>query len=425
MATTLAWGENALVTMSLGFLVNQFTLDDAIYGQLDGVGVLDGNLEGIDVTEYVKSVQLRRGRSSSLDNFEAGSATIVLNNNDRRFDPINDASPYWDVVTNESGVQPRRQVTVSLAGELVFVGSITTINIAYNQDLSDAIIGASDDFVLLANQSVTTTFTPPVEVSGTRITSILDLPEIDYSIDHRSIATGGKDLQALAIDAGTNALQYMQACAEADQALLFVSRDGTLTYTDPVSTIWNYDVAADFVDANEPITAGVVPYTGINTITDQTFLYNKVVVAKEGGTEYISNDIASQDSYGISTLTLTGLLLENDTDAAALSAQLLDAYKDPVYRFDDMQFVVNGLGSNSRTTLNQLEIGDGIKIVRTFATGSPLTVERYYQVDRLEHSITPSQHQVTIGLGDLKTVIYPFILDDTTFGTLDSTNALS
>ena len=92
MATTLAWGENALVTMSLGFLVNQFTLDDAIYGQLDGVGVLDGNLEGIDVTEYVKSVQLRRGRSGSLDNFEAGSATIVLNNNDRGFDPINETT---------------------------------------------------------------------------------------------------------------------------------------------------------------------------------------------------------------------------------------------------------------------------------------------------------------------------------------------
>jgi acetyl esterase len=122
-------------------------------------------------------VQLRRGRSGSLDNFEAGSATIVLNNNDRRFDPINEASPYWDVTTNETGVQPRRQVTVSLADELVFVGSITTINIAYDQDLSDAIIGASDDFVLLANQSVTTTFTPPIEISGTRITSILDLPE--------------------------------------------------------------------------------------------------------------------------------------------------------------------------------------------------------------------------------------------------------
>lgn len=425
MATTLAWGENALVTMSLGFLVNQFTLDDAIYGQLDGVGVLDGNLEGIDVTEYVKSVQLRRGRSSSLDSFEAGSASIVLNNNDRRFDPINDASPYWDVTTNETGVQPRRQVTVSLADELVFVGSITTINIAYNQDLSDAIIGASDDFVLLANQSVTTTFTPPVEVSGTRITSVLDLPEVNFPILQRSIATGGKDLQALAIDAGTNALQYMQTCATADQALLFVSRDGTLTYTDPVSTIWYYDVAACFVDANEPITAGVVPYTGINTITDQTFLYNKVVVAKEGGIEYISNDAASQASYGISTLTLTGLLLENDTDADALSTQLLDAYKEPVYRFDDMQFVVNGMGSNSRTTLNQLELGDGIKIVRTFATGSPLTVERYYQVDRLQHIITPTQHQVTVGLGDLKTVIYAFILDDTTFGTLDSTNALT
>jgi hypothetical protein len=410
--------------MTLGFRVNQFTLDDPIYGLLDGEGVLDGNLEGIDVTQYVKSVQLRRGRSGTLDNFEAGSVSIVLNNNDRRFDPINESSPYWDATTGQSGVQPRREVTVALDNETIFVGAITTINITYDEALSDAIIGASDDFVVLANQTITTAFTPPVEISGTRITSILDLPEVNFPLAQRDIATGGKDLQALPITAGTNALQYMQACATADQALLFVSRDGTLTYTDPITTIWYYDVAAEFVDANEPITTGVVPYTGINTITDQNFLYNKVVVAKEGGTEYISNDVASQTSYGISTLTLTGLLLENDSDAETLSTQLLEAYKSPVYRFDDMQFVINGMTTDSRSTLNALEIGDGIKIVRTFATGSPLTVDRYYQVDRLQHTITPSLHTVTVGLGDLKTVVYPFTLNDTVFGTLDSTNAL-
>jgi hypothetical protein len=149
------------------------------------------------------------------------------------------------------------------------------------------------------------------------------------------------------------------------------------------------------------------------------------VTSKEGGTEYVEDDIASQDSYGIQTYSLTGLLLENDSDAEALATELLTKYKDPVYRFDDMQFVFNGLSTANQAVMASLDIGDNIKIVRTFATGSPLTVELYYQVERTNHEITTGQHTCTIGLGSLKTLVFEFILDDAEYGILSTSNALA
>jgi hypothetical protein len=418
----MPWGEQIVVGMSLGFPVNVFTLDSATDGILD-TSILDGALVAQAVTEFAQSVSIARGRSANQNETQAGVATIVLNNNDRRFDPINESSPYWDSATNTSGVQPRRFVEIISNGEHLFQGAITAINISYETNFSTCTIEASDDFTRLAGMTIATAFTPSVQISGNRVTTILDLPEVDYPLDERVIETGGKDLQALQIDAGTNVLSYLQQVALADEALLFMSRDGNLVYTDPLGTVWSYDIDATFTDS----TAGtaIIPYTGISTITDQTFLYNRIVTSKEGGTEFVEDDIASQDSYGIQTYSLTGLLLENDSDAEALATELLTKYKDPVYRFDDMQFVFNGLSTANQTVMASLDIGDNIKIVRTFATGSPLTVELYYQVERTNHEITTGQHTCTIGLGSLKTLIFEFILDDPEYGQLSTSNALA
>lgn len=424
MALTMPWGEQVTVTMAVGFLVNKFTLNDPILGLLDGTGVLDGNLEGIDVTEWVQEVSFTRGRNNELDAFEAGVAYIKLLNNDRRFDPINESSPYWDATTNRSGVQPRRRVTISSDGELLFVGAITDIAIDYDGDLSTASFTCSDDFVLLSNTTIETSFTPPVEISGTRIASILDLPEVGFPADDRNIATGGQDMGAYEVTAGTNVLQYLQKVAQSDQAFLFMSRDGLLTYTDPLESIWYYDVQADFTDFQDPLPIGSIAYTSIRTITDQTYLYNKVITSITGGADNVADDTDSQDAFGISTLSLTDLLLDQNSEAVTVAETLLEKYALPLYRFDDLTFVINGMSTANRQSLCQLDLVDGVRVTRTFAVGTPATVEGYYQVEQVQHTITPNSHSVTIRLGDLKTVIYPFTLSDPTYGTLDSGNAL-
>lgn len=66
-----------------------FTLNDSVKGELDNVTyVLAGDIL-TDVTEDVRSVTLRRGRSQQLDKVQAGQANVVLSNVERKYDPAN------------------------------------------------------------------------------------------------------------------------------------------------------------------------------------------------------------------------------------------------------------------------------------------------------------------------------------------------
>ena len=54
-----------------------------------------GSTTWTDITQYVRAASLHRGRSSELDTFRAGTASFVLRNEDRRFDPSYSAGPYF------------------------------------------------------------------------------------------------------------------------------------------------------------------------------------------------------------------------------------------------------------------------------------------------------------------------------------------
>lgn len=427
MATTLPWGEQITVLMELGFPVNKFTLNDSVLGVLDGEGRLDGTLLGDDVSEYCLAVSTSRGRSDQLQNFNAGTASITLLNNDRRFDPINEDSPYWDPVTGQSGVTPRRKVTILSDGVPIFTGRITDIDISYSptqptatEDDSTVTITASDDFVLLANTYTEGAITPTQELSGSRVSTILDLPEVNYpatrDIDAGTATLGGG--ATFDISANTNILTYLQNVATAEQGYFFIAADGDLTFTDRVAASFA-TVSAAFADSGIDI-----PYTGLSVLYGQEFLYNKVVAQVEGGTDQVANDATSQAEYGVSTLNLSGLLLVDDTAAALLASDLLERYKVPEYRFDRLQTIYNRLDSSQRLSVTNLEIADVISITRSYPTGTPSTVTKSYSIEAIRHVISPNDHRVEIQLA-VADLVFPFILDDATYGVMDSTNALT
>lgn len=66
-----------------------FTLDDTTKGVLDGATYLLAGDVLVDVTSDVRAVQVRRGRSRTLEKFTAGNANLVLDNRDRAYDPLN------------------------------------------------------------------------------------------------------------------------------------------------------------------------------------------------------------------------------------------------------------------------------------------------------------------------------------------------
>lgn len=60
-----------------------------------------------DVTSYVRNVSIRRGRSSDFEQFGPGSATVILDNRDERFNPLNTAGTHY------GNLLPRRQIRIT------------------------------------------------------------------------------------------------------------------------------------------------------------------------------------------------------------------------------------------------------------------------------------------------------------------------
>lgn len=424
----LASGEDVTVLMELGFRVRQFVLDDPVYGLLDGDGRLDGTLDGIDVSDYVMNATMTRGRMDQLSGVSAGTASIELWNGDRRFDPINEASPFWDATKNRSGVVPRRKVTISCDGTPIFTGRITDVDVTYEPsrvgttvENSIVTISAADDFVLLANAVIVNPITPTEELSGARVSAILDLAEVDYPVASRNIEAGTAVLGGGAtyeIAANTNALTYLQAISTAEQGYLYVAADGTLTFTNR-ATVGFPDVIATFSDAGTGLS-----YRELSVIYGQEFLYNRVACTVIGGTEQVADDAASQTEFGIATLALSDLLLASDAGALALAEDLLRLYSEPQYRFDTMLVTYADKTSGQRATLNGIDISDMIEVTRTYRNGTPASVTKPYTIERIQHKITPNEHTVQYNLSQT-IILSPLILDDPVFGLLDSFNALT
>ncbi len=418
MATTLKSGEQIAVFMELGFPVDVFTLDSATDGVLNS-DYLDGTLIGDDVSPYIQNLSIARGRSSQLDQFSAGRCTVELLNNDRRFDPINESSPYWDPITERTGILPRRKVTVQLNGIDVYVGRIADIDVNYDfNNLSTVTVSVVDDFVLLANAFTSTAFTPTEELSGARVTSILDRTEISYPAATRDISTGTTTLGAYQVDANTNALSYLQQCAEAERGLFFIAANGDLTFTDRVDSQFVPAIVTTFSD-----TGSDIPYQSLDVIYGQEFLYNRIQVTRDGGTQQVADDNASQTEFGISTYALDNALFASDTQALALADSLLSEFSEPRYRFDNIRVNLTGLSNIDRDVVNALEIGDIIEITRTYSTGTPASVTQPYAIERIAHSLTAGAHVIEFGLR-FATLVFQFILNDATYGVLDADNAL-
>jgi hypothetical protein len=300
----------------------------------------------------------------------------------------------------------------------VYVGRITDIDVNYDYDLSEVSITTSDDFVLLANTTTGDSFTPPAELSGARVTRILDLPSVGYPVATRNIATGLAGLGNYSIADNTNALTYLQKITDAEQGYLFISKDGALTFTNRLAASFAGASAAFSDDGTE------IPYSALEVLYGQEFLYNRVSLQTEGGTPQNVDDAPSQAEFGISTLSLSDLLLEDDAAALTLANTLLDRYKEPIYRFDELEVSFNRLTAPQRLDVLDLEIGDIIEITRTYSTGTPASVTAFYAIEGIGHALSPSQHKTRIRLTPAE-LVYAFILDDVTYGVLDADNALT
>jgi hypothetical protein len=391
--------------LDTGLLQDAFTLDSST---LNGPDVLDGSTDFADVTEYVTNVQIRRGRTTQLDTMNIGQASIILDDkaSGRSFDPANTASTYFQ---GGYGIAPRRFVQIyggSAGDEPLFVGRVNDLDIDYVQpDNSFAIIAAVDDLATLARTNLIG-FNPSSELTSARVSAILDRPEVAYSTATRNIATGVATVGTVAYDDNDNVKSVIDAVVLAEDGRFFINRGGTAVFQPRIS--YSFDTA-DIQFSDNP--AGtVIAYQGLSVGYGAETLYNRVQIGVQGFAVSTAVDTTSSNEFGVSTLSLNDIPLNNQTAGDTLANNLLAKYKDPVVRFNEMSVLLNGLDATNAQAVSILDIGDLVEITKTYTTGSPSTVTKTMYVESISHDITPGSHRIRLGLGQAQ-LLTQFILD--------------
>jgi hypothetical protein len=380
---------------------NFFTLDDSTKGQLNNTGFPLAGLQFIDVTDRVRNFAISRGKSSLFASFPAGQLNVEFNNHDRAFDPLYAQSPFV------GNIVPRREIRVTTADEVQYTGWIDDWSYSYlpnGDSVAEAI--AYDATSIIANQ-VLSAGTPTAQKTGARITSILN--QINWSPESRAIDTGEANLSTFPIEENTNVVTYLQQVAASEPGLIFVSKNGKITFIDRSQTPTS-ETVVQFGGTGVPFQNLEVSYGSDN-------LYNQIIIAREGGGTATASDPQSIEDYGLRVLSASSVLLATNDDLIDLALILAQQYSQPEYRFSSLEVALHKLDPEEQAEVLSLDLG-GIARVTFTPNGLGDPIQRFVQVISIDHTVNTDRHFVEFGF---QSVEYAYlVLDDAEFGKLDS-----
>jgi hypothetical protein len=404
------------VKVELGLNLGQrdpfaFVLDNETRGVLDNTEFTLGGDRFFDITPRLVTTTVRRGKNNALDRIDAGITSIVVDNSDREFDPLYENGPYFGQLV------PRRSVRVSANDLPVFVGFIDDFDIQYEPGKQSVVqIQVSDAFSVLANSGLEE-FTPDSELSGARINTVLDRPEVAWPEELRDIDPGNSVMLDADVAEGTGTLEYLQLVSNSEFGTLFLAKDGKIAYRErnAVPNIPDL-VFSDEIESGE--------YTGIqfadvNIVYGSENLYNRITLENADlfPEQAFAEDANSQILYGPRTLTQSGLLIQDPSQLEFLAEFLLARYKEPQYRFETVTVVLDTITPENQDKVLDLEIGD-IVLVRFEPSDIPPAIEQYCRIIGINHDWNPGSKNISFSLERLDFAI--FILDDAVLGQLDN-----
>jgi hypothetical protein len=389
----------------------RFVLDDAIKGVLDNTEYTLGGDRFFDITDRLISASTSRGKNQALDRIDAGQLNIVLDNFDRLFDPLYVNGTYYTQLI------PGKEIRISCNGYPVIYGFVDDLDIAYEPGNRSVVsFQASDALSNLTINNLPEVF-PDVELSGARVTRILDLPEIAWPSDQRSIDAGNSFMSDTDIAEGTQAVSYLQLIATSEAGELFVSKDNKLVFKARNSPPGSIDLI--FTDEGTISGYTTIPFAELGVVYGTEELYNRIVLTNDFPTfpeEANAEDAESQLLYGPRSYTVNGLLNNEADDLQFLADFLLARFKEPQYRFSNLSVILDVLSEAQQNEVLALEIGDIVQ-VRFTPSGIPPAIEQYVRVIGISHDWQNNEKRINLALERLDFSL--FILDDAVFGILD------
>jgi hypothetical protein len=389
----------------------RFVLDDVVKGVLDNTEYTLGGDRFFDITDRLISASTSRGKNQALDRIDAGQLNIVVDNSDRLFDPLYEDGFYFGQLI------PGKEIRISCNGFPVIYGFVDDLDIAYEPGNRSVVsMQASDGLSGLTQNNLPEVF-PDVELSGARVTRILDLPEVAWPTDKRSIDTGNSFMSDTDISEGTQAISYLQLVATSEAGEVFVSKDGDFVFKARNSAPGVIDLY--FTDEASILGYTTVPFADLGVVYGNEELYNRVVLTNNFPLfpeEATAEDAESQLIYGARSYTINGLLNNEPSDLQFLADFLLARFKEPQYRFSSLSVVMDILSESQQNEVLDLEIGDVVQVKFT-PSAIPPAIEQFVRVIGISHDWSNNEKRINLALERLDFSL--FVLDDPSLGILD------
>ena len=399
-------------TNGVPFVLNNFILDDPLYGQLDFGQLSEQAINLVDITQNIVQVSVRRGRNRLLSKFEAGTANVTIYDHNGDWNPSNPAGAYY------GDLKPLRKIQIYAdyngTRYYMFSGFITDYDTSFNigtDEVSRVTLKCVDGFKLLTGAALSTvTGAPAGQLSGARVNAILDA--VDWPSGLRDIDTGESTLQA---DPGTprQALQALRTVEDSEFGGLFLDAEGLVTFVDRDNLTTSLATPIyDFADDGTGIA-----FQNAVTAYDDTLIVNDVTVTRAGGSPQNVFDQNSIDTYFIHSGVRDGILVQTDTEALDQASMLLSTRKDTETRIDSIQLNLEDGDDISRCTAGlAVELLDCVT-VKKLMPGST-SIQQTLLVQGLAHDFTNKKMTTTVYTGE--SLITGFVLDSLSLGILDT-----
>lgn len=459
-----------------------------------GTGTLGDGAFFYDITQFVRSFSINRGRRNDLERFGTGTAQIVLSNLDRRFDPSNTSSPYYNATVGVTGVVPAIPIVVRATWGAftypLFRGFIDSWQFDYaTNGVGDATatINCSDAFKVLSNvigglpasasisstssTNFDTAVTTPIsgtgtigpigglsiveksstgsanvvnsvqqtpligtsgELTGERIETILDA--ISWPDNLRSIDTGTSRVAQQ--NATGTVLDLLQEVAETENGAVYVDADGSIVFDDRLAVV----TENRFVNSQatfDTTTPSGNQFAEVVLTYDDDLIYNVVRVNRKQttaaggdaivGTTAIVSNVESISLYGARTLqvevplptTYSGDATYGQQKANDLATALAAQYSNPELR--PSALVLKPLGDPDNLWKEALgrRLRDRVTI-KFNVVGGGSAIETDAFIGSISHQGSPADWTTTFGLISAAFFTNFLILDNTTYGKLDT-----
>jgi 3D (Asp-Asp-Asp) domain-containing protein len=399
------------------FISTAFTLDNSVKGQLGSAQLANAD-DSVDVGSIAIQASIRRGRNRILDKFEAGSATVILQDDNGNFNPSNTNSPYYGKIL------PLRKITIYAdyngTRYTLFNGFImqfvTQFAVGVN-DRSSVTLICTDGFRMLTNVQIgTVTGTTAGDTTGTRVTKFLDIAQ--WPTSQRSLDTGTSTVQVDPGTSGRNLLDAIQLVADKSEfGTFFVDRKGNAVFFSR-QTLGQKAANPATIYSDDGTNIG---YQGIELKHDDVLIVNDVSVNRLGGSVQQVTDSASITTYYQHSGVRADILVQTDAEALNQAKMLLASRKDAVLHISSFNLNLFDQSAPTRIAagLNS-EIFDVIQVTKTMPGSTSITKTLFVQ--GVQHDMTKRSFDTKLLTAE--PIIQSFILNSSIAGVLDSSSSL-